>query len=79
MKALREARETIKQMRDNAIAVQQYGERHTTSIYNINLKKEIYIKNILLNFVQELSNLCPECRKKTLPALIKKLEDLEGA
>ena len=72
LKAVKEARDSLEQMRKNKVSLIQYGERRTGDIYNVNLKKEYHVKNMLLNFSREL---CPKCRSK-IPKLFE-LKEIE--
>ena len=73
LKAVKEARDSLEQMRKNKVSLIQYGERRSGDIYNVNLKKEYYVKNMLLHVSR---NLCPKCRAE-FPKLILELEDEE--
>jgi len=61
LKAIKEVRDNLNQMLKNQVSLKQYGERRANTIYNVNLKKEIHVKNLLLNFV---NSLCPKCKAK---------------
>ena len=60
LKAIKEVRDNIEQIRKNQVSLVQFGEKKTNTIYNVNLKKEIHVKNLLLNFVK---GLCPKCKR----------------
>ena len=76
LKAIKEARDSLAEERKNMVALKQFGEKKTLTINNVNLKKEIHVKNMLLNFSKDLSKeLCPKCRTK-VPPLLEKLEDI---
>jgi len=55
------------QMRKNLVSIREYTDHHIIKpTQNIIYKKEINIKNTLLDFAREL---CPECRKKVFSML----------
>jgi len=61
LKAVKEVRDNIDLLRKNQVSLIQFGEKKTNTIYNVNLKKEIHVKNLLMNFNK---NLCSKCRFK---------------
>jgi len=68
LKAVDITLKSLEQSRKNMVSLVQYGERQTNNFYNVNLKKEYHIKNLLLNFSEKL---CPKCRSK-IPELLGK-------
>jgi len=66
LKAVDMTLKSLEQSRKNMVSLVQYGERQTNNFYNVNLKKEYHIKNLLLNFSEKL---CPKCRSK-IPELL---------
>ena len=76
LKAIKEARDSLAEERKNMIALKQFGEKRSMTIQNINLKKEIHVKNMLMSFSKDLNKeLCPNCRAK-MPAILGKLEEV---
>lgn len=67
---LREQRQNIEQLRKNLVSLVQYAERQFKPVIQIDMRKEIKIKNLLLSFSKEL---CPECRKR----ISKKILEVE--
>ena len=67
---LREQRQNIEQLRKNLVSLVQYAERQFKPIIQIDMHKEVKIKNMLLLFSKEL---CPECRKR----VTQKLKELD--
>jgi len=67
LKAVDMTLKSLEQSRKNMVSLVQYGERQTNNFYNVNLKKEYHIKNLLLNFSEKL---CPKCRAK-IPELLE--------
>jgi len=61
LKALKEVRDSLEQMRKNNVSLVQYGERRIDTIKEVNLKQEYHVKNLLIGISREL---CPKCRAK---------------
>jgi uncharacterized phage infection (PIP) family protein YhgE len=61
LKAIKEVRDNLDMLRKNQVSLVEYGEKKTSTIYNVNLKKEIHVKNMLIAFNK---NLCSKCRLK---------------
>ena len=75
LKAIKEARDSLGEERKNMIALKQFGEKKAMAIQNVNLKKEIHVKNMLMTFSKDLNKeLCPVCRAKMVNVL-EKLEE----
>ena len=70
LKAIKEVRDSLDLLRKNQVSLVQFGEKKTNTIYNVNLKKEIHVKNLLMNFNKEL---CSRCRLR-----IAELLETEG-
>jgi len=68
LKAIKEVRDSLDLLRKNQVSLVQFGDKKTNTIYNVNLKKEIHVKNLLMNFNKEL---CPKCRLKIAELLEK--------
>ena len=68
---LREQRQNIEQLRKNLVSLVQYAERQIKPIIQIDMHKEVKIKNMLLLFSKEL---CPECRRR----VANKILELDG-
>ena len=68
LKAIKEVRDSLDQLRKNWVSLMQYGTRQTSNIYHINLKKEQNTKIMLLEFSKVL---CDKCRN----AVSKLIED----
>ena len=76
LKAIKEARDSLAEERKNMVALKQFGEKKSITIQNVNLKKEIHVKNMLMSFSKDLNKeLCPKCRAK-MPVILGKLEDI---
>ena len=76
LKAIKEVRDSLAEERKNMVALKQYGEKRSLVINNVNLKKEIHVKNMLLSFSKDLNKeLCPKCRAK-LPKVLEKIEGI---
>ena len=76
LKAIKEARDSLAEERKNMVALKQYGEKKSITIQNVNLKKEIHVKNMLLDFSKDLNKeLCPACRMK-MPIILEKIDDI---
>ena len=65
---LREQRQDIEQLRKNLVSLVQYAERQFKPIIQIDMHKEIKVKNLLLAFSKEL---CPECRRKVAKKILE--------
>ncbi|MHA1675771.1 MAG: hypothetical protein ACTSU6_01200 [Candidatus Njordarchaeales archaeon] len=65
---LREQRQNIEQLRKNLVSLVQYAERQIKPIIQIDMHKEVKIKNMLLLFSKEL---CPECRKRVRDKILE--------
>jgi len=65
---LREQRQNIEQLRKNLVSLVQYAERQFKPVIQIDMHKEIKVKNLLLSFSKEL---CPECRKKVAKKILE--------
>ena len=66
MKALKEVRDSLHLLKDNQVALVQYGERKVNTINNVYLKKEIHVKNLLMEFNKCL---CGKCKKNVADML----------
>ena len=76
LKAVKETRDSLAQLLKNMVALKQFGEKRSMNIQNINLKKEIHVKNMLMSFSRDLNEeLCPNCRAK-MPIILGKLENI---
>jgi len=76
LKAIKGVSDSLAEERKNMIALKQFGEKRSMTIQNINLKKEIHVKNMLMSFSKDLNKeLCPNCRAK-MPAILGKLEEV---
>jgi len=69
LRAIKEVRDSLDQLRKNWVSLMQYGTRQTSNIYHINLKKEQNVKIMLLEFSKVL---CNECRSKVSELLKEK-------
>ncbi len=65
---LREQRQNIEQLRKNLVSLVQYAERQFKPVIQIDMHKEIKVKNLLLSFSKEL---CSECRKKVAKKILE--------
>jgi hypothetical protein len=70
LKAIKEARDGLHLLKDNQVAIVQYGDKKVTAMGNIFMKKEIHVKNYLMSYTQCL---CPKCKLK-----IAEMLELEG-
>ena len=70
---LREQRQNIEQIRKNLVSLIQYAERQFRPIMQVNVKKEINIKNLLLNYSKLL---CPVCRKRVSKEILDTIEEV---
>jgi len=61
LKAVKEVRDNLDLIRKNQVSLIQFSEKKTNTICNVNLKKEIHVRNLLMNFNKEL---CSKCRLK---------------
>ena len=61
MRAVKGATESLNQLHKMLNSYKQFGEKRTQAIYNVNLKKEVHVKNLLMNFAKSL---CPTCKAK---------------
>jgi len=61
---------SIDQLKKNAVAIVQFGDRRLPDIMNVNLKKEFHVRNMMMNCSRRL---CPKCREE----LLKELEMME--
>ena len=68
LKALKETRDSYDQLRKNYESLIKFGDNRIKSIQNVNLKKEIHVKNMLVGLTK---NLCDECRRKISEELEK--------
>lgn len=67
VKAVDVVLKSLEQSRRNLVSLVQYGERQTANFGAINLKKEYYVKNLLLDFSK---GLCAKCRAK-IPEILE--------
>jgi hypothetical protein len=65
-RAIKEARDTLTQMRKSQESLIQFGERESKNIQNVNLKKEYNVKIMLLDISKRL---CPKCRNELVNIL----------
>jgi len=68
LKALKETRDSYDQLRKNYESLLRFGDNRIKSIQNVNLKKEVHVKNMLVGLTK---NLCDECRRKISEELEK--------
>jgi len=61
LKAVKEARDSLKEMLKTRESMIQFGEEKIETAKNLNMKKEYNIKIMLLNISKSL---CPQCRKE---------------
>jgi len=71
LKAIKEVRDSYDQLRKNYESLIKFGDNRIKAIQNVNLKKEIYVKNMLVGVTK---NLCDSCRRKISKELEKYIE-----
>lgn len=71
LKAIKEARDGLHLLKDNQVALIQYGEKKVNTINNVYLKKEIHVKNLLMEFNKCL---CGKCKLKIAEMLEQEVD-----
>jgi len=71
LKAIKEARDGLHLLKDNQVALIQYGEKKVNTINNVYLKKEIHVKNLLMEFNKSL---CGNCKRKIAEMLEQEVD-----
>lgn len=65
---LREQRQNIDQLRKNLVSLIQYAEHQFKPVIQIDMHKEVKVKNLLLSFSKEL---CHECRRRVAKKILE--------
>lgn len=71
LKAVKEARDSLHQLKDNQVALIQYGDKKATAITNVFMKKELHVKNYLMNYTKCL---CGKCKLKIAEMLEQEVD-----
>jgi len=70
LKAIKEVRDSYDHLRKNYESLMRFGDNRIKAIQNVNLKKEVHVKNMLVGVTRHL---CDGCRRKISEELEKYL------